>query len=389
MPMPASVGQARWQSGFSTSATLAAYAYASSAPTGMPSAGARSAAHSCSWSAGLPLAWVSIAGTGSPAGGGTPSGIGVPSCHEQLEAISSAVAPITATARSQSTGDTGLPQTPLVAIHRPMARRSARRTARSEPPVKGRQTIFRCAYPRARQNVVMFTRLLRGGSMKLHLAWPVSVAAAALVLAGCSSSDSGSTEESSASSSASETSTSAAAAAEPGAREGGRRLQGVRRRPGRRARQGRQGVHRRRAGRQPEGRAGRVRAVAPAVGAHRAASPGWSRTPTPRPTPASTTSPTSTIRPSPAGTGSSTCCSRRTPPKVARRSPTSSTPTSPTCRSSCRASRSSRSTSPTAPPSSSKRSPKASSPARKIGTPRPTSGTSTPTCRVRRSRSTS
>ena len=38
--------------------------------------------------------------------------------------------------------------------------------------------------------------------MKLHLAWPVSVATAALVLAGCSSSDSGSTEESSASSSA-------------------------------------------------------------------------------------------------------------------------------------------------------------------------------------------
>jgi hypothetical protein len=50
-------------------------------------------------------------GTGAPAGGGTPSGIGVPSCHEQLEAISSAVAPITATARSQRTGDTGLPQT--------------------------------------------------------------------------------------------------------------------------------------------------------------------------------------------------------------------------------------------------------------------------------------
>ena len=51
--------------------------------------------------------------------------------------------------------------------------------------------------------------------MKLHLAWPVSVTAAALVLAGCSSSDSGSTEESSASSSASETSTSAAAAPSP------------------------------------------------------------------------------------------------------------------------------------------------------------------------------
>ena len=50
--------------------------------------------------------------------------------------------------------------------------------------------------------------------MKLHLTWPVSVATAALVLAGCSSGDSGSTEESSASSSA-ETSTSAAAAASP------------------------------------------------------------------------------------------------------------------------------------------------------------------------------
>src|ERR1700754_3030475 len=78
----------------------------------MPSAGARLEAHSCSWSAGLPLACVSIDGTGSPAGGGTPSGMGVPSCHEQLEAISSAVAPITTTARSQSTGDTGLPTNP-------------------------------------------------------------------------------------------------------------------------------------------------------------------------------------------------------------------------------------------------------------------------------------
>src|SRR6476659_10282233 len=77
----------------------------------MPSLGARSAAQSCSWSAGLPLIWVSTCGTGSPVGGGTPSGIGVPSCHEQLEAISSTVAPITATARSQSTGNTGLPQT--------------------------------------------------------------------------------------------------------------------------------------------------------------------------------------------------------------------------------------------------------------------------------------
>ena len=48
--------------------------------------------------------------------------------------------------------------------------------------------------------------------MKLHLAWPVSVAVATLVLAGCSSSDSGSSEESSASSSA-ETTTSAQAAA--------------------------------------------------------------------------------------------------------------------------------------------------------------------------------
>ena len=51
--------------------------------------------------------------------------------------------------------------------------------------------------------------------MKLHLAWPVSVTTAALVLAGCSSSDSGSTDESSASSSAGETSTSAAAAPGP------------------------------------------------------------------------------------------------------------------------------------------------------------------------------
>lgn len=48
--------------------------------------------------------------------------------------------------------------------------------------------------------------------MKLHLTWPISVAAVALVLAGCSSSDAGSTAESSASSSASDTSTPAAAA---------------------------------------------------------------------------------------------------------------------------------------------------------------------------------
>jgi iron uptake system component EfeO len=50
--------------------------------------------------------------------------------------------------------------------------------------------------------------------MKLHLAWPVSVATAAMVLAGCSSSDAGSTEESSASS-PTETTTSAAAAPDP------------------------------------------------------------------------------------------------------------------------------------------------------------------------------
>jgi iron uptake system component EfeO len=48
--------------------------------------------------------------------------------------------------------------------------------------------------------------------MKLHLTWPVSAAAVALVLAGCSSSDASSANESSASSSAGETSTSAAAA---------------------------------------------------------------------------------------------------------------------------------------------------------------------------------
>ena len=51
--------------------------------------------------------------------------------------------------------------------------------------------------------------------MKLHLTWPISVAAVALVLAGCSSSDAGSTAESSASSSASDTSTPAAAAPSP------------------------------------------------------------------------------------------------------------------------------------------------------------------------------
>src|ERR1700756_1605851 len=49
-----------------------------------------------------------MSGTGSPAGGGTPSGIGVPNCHEQLDAISTAVAASTATARSQSTCSTAL-----------------------------------------------------------------------------------------------------------------------------------------------------------------------------------------------------------------------------------------------------------------------------------------
>ena len=48
-----------------------------------------------------------------------------------------------------------------------------------------------------------------------------------------------------------------------------------------------------------------------------------------------------------------------------------------------------RSTSPTARPNSSKRSRRARSPARRIATPRPTSGTSTQTCRARRPRSTS
>src|SRR5690349_21388801 len=58
----------------------------------------------------------------------------------------------------------------------------------------------------------MFTRHLLGGSMKLHLAWSVSIAATALVLAGCSSSEAGSTAESSSSGSAE---TPAAAAPSP------------------------------------------------------------------------------------------------------------------------------------------------------------------------------
>ncbi len=49
--------------------------------------------------------------------------------------------------------------------------------------------------------------------MKLHLAWPVSVATAALVLTGCSSTESAGASEGSPSGSAGETSTSAAAAA--------------------------------------------------------------------------------------------------------------------------------------------------------------------------------
>ena len=66
--------------------------------------------------------------------------------------------------------------------------------------------------------------------MKLHLAWPVSVVAAALVLAGCSSSDSGGTDESSASSSAADIDVGGRRPS-PRASEGGRRLQGLRRRP--------------------------------------------------------------------------------------------------------------------------------------------------------------
>ena len=106
--------------------------------------------------------------------------------------------------------------------------------------------------------------------MKLHLAWPVSVTTAALVLAGCSSSDSGSTDESSASSSAGETSTSAAAAPSPELQKAADDYKGYAVAQGDRAGQGRQGLHRRRAGRKPQGRPGCLRAVAPAVGAHRA-----------------------------------------------------------------------------------------------------------------------
>jgi hypothetical protein len=73
---------------------------------GMPSAGARCAAQSLSWSAGRPAAWVSIAGTGSPAGGGTPLGIGVPVFHEQLEASSVAVTATAAAAPHQRNDDT-------------------------------------------------------------------------------------------------------------------------------------------------------------------------------------------------------------------------------------------------------------------------------------------
>jgi hypothetical protein len=54
--------------------------------------------------------------------------------------------------------------------------------------------------------------------MRLHLAWSVSIATAALVLAGCSSSEAGSTAESSSSGSAE----TPAAAAEPRASKGGR-----------------------------------------------------------------------------------------------------------------------------------------------------------------------
>ena len=63
------------------------------------------------WSAGRPTACVSTGGTGSPAGGGTPSGMKRLSCQVQLDAISIAVAPITATARNQRLGDTKLPYT--------------------------------------------------------------------------------------------------------------------------------------------------------------------------------------------------------------------------------------------------------------------------------------
>ena len=50
--------------------------------------------------------------TQSPGGGGTPLRRYGPSCQEQLDANSSAVAPMTANARSQRTGSTHTPDTP-------------------------------------------------------------------------------------------------------------------------------------------------------------------------------------------------------------------------------------------------------------------------------------
>ncbi|BBX42223.1 hypothetical protein MSIM_36740 [Mycobacterium simiae] len=79
--------------------------------SGISNAAARGIAHWRNWSAGRPLAWVSTGGTGSPNGGGTPAGMKRLSCQVQLEAISMAVAPITAAARNQRLGDTTFPLT--------------------------------------------------------------------------------------------------------------------------------------------------------------------------------------------------------------------------------------------------------------------------------------
>ena len=75
-PIPANVVQPIPQPGDDRAITAAAYPYASSAVTEMPSASACGAAHPLSRSAVRPGASTSMTGTAEPTPGGIPSGIG-------------------------------------------------------------------------------------------------------------------------------------------------------------------------------------------------------------------------------------------------------------------------------------------------------------------------
>ncbi len=224
--------------------------------------------------------------------------------------------------------------------------------------------------------------------MKLHLAWPVSVAAAALVLAGCSSSDAGSTEESSASSSA-ETTTSAAAAPSPELQKAADDYKAY-------------------AVAQADELVKVVKVFTDAVraGDLKAAQDAFapSRQPWERIEPIAglvedidgkTDSRVDDFAnvDDPAFTGwhrlEYLLFEKNTTEGGAPFADQLDADIANAAEAAAERRGQAASTSPTAPPSSSKRSPRARSPARRTATPRPTCGTSTPTCRARRSRSTS